>query len=66
MQLIGLAPSWGVIDRQIRDCKKTIEANHVMMIRPGTMPGRADGNPMREDIENGYRKISNLVLIKPP
>lgn len=26
-----------------------------MMIRPGTMPGKADGNPMREDIEEAGR-----------
>lgn len=31
--------------------KKCIETNHVMMIKPGTMPGRAEGNPMREDID---------------
>jgi len=47
--------------------KKTIETNHVMMIRPGTMPGRAQGNPMREDIEEagriaGVDFIVNAVL----
>lgn len=47
--------------------KKTIEANHVMMIRPGTMPGRADGNPMREDIDEagqiaGVAFMVNAVL----
>lgn len=47
--------------------KKTIETNHVMMIKPGTMPGRADGNPMREDIEEagkiaGVSFIVNAVL----
>lgn len=31
--------------------KRTIEANHIMMIKPGTMPGKADGNPMRDDID---------------
>ncbi|MFZ5754348.1 MAG: nickel-dependent lactate racemase [Bacillota bacterium] len=47
--------------------KETIQANHVMMIRPGTMPGKADGNPMREDIEEigriaGVKFIVNPVL----
>lgn len=42
--------------------KRTIEANHVMMIRPGTMPGRADGNPMREDIEEAG-KIAGVAFI---
>lgn len=47
--------------------KKTIETNHVMMIRPGTMPGKADGNPMREDIDEagqiaGVAFIVNAVL----
>lgn len=47
--------------------KKTIETNHVMMIKPGTMPGRADGNPMREDIEEagemaGVDFMVNAVL----
>jgi len=47
--------------------KRTIEANHVMMIRPGTMPGKADGNPMREDIEEagqiaGVDFMVNAVL----
>lgn len=47
--------------------KKTVQANHVMMIRTGTMPGKADGNPMREDIEEvgrmaGVKFIVNAVL----
>ena len=47
--------------------KESIQANHVMMIRPGTMPGKADGNPMREDIEEagkmgGVQFIVNAVL----
>ena len=47
--------------------KRTIETNHVMMIRPGTMPGRADGNPMRDDIDEagmmaGVAFIVNAVL----
>ena len=47
--------------------KRTIETNHVMMIKPGTMPGRAEGNPMREDIEEagriaGVNFIVNAVL----
>ncbi|HZK70944.1 MAG TPA: nickel-dependent lactate racemase [Clostridia bacterium] len=47
--------------------KESIQANHVMMIRPGTMPGKADGNPMREDIEEvgkigGLKFIVNAVL----
>ncbi|GMG95361.1 nickel-dependent lactate racemase family protein [Tepidimicrobium xylanilyticum] len=35
--------------------KRTIEANHKMMIWPGTRPGVTEGNPMREDIEEGGR-----------
>lgn len=42
--------------------KESIQANHVMMIKPGTMPGRADGNPMREDIEEGAQ-IGGLNFI---
>lgn len=47
--------------------KKTIETNHAMMIKPGTMPGRIDGNPVREDIEEagriaGVDFIVNAVL----
>ena len=47
--------------------KDTIQANHVMMIQPGTMPGKLDGNPMREDIEEagkmaGVKFIVNAVL----
>lgn len=47
--------------------KRTIEINHKMMIQPGTMPGKADGNPMREDIEEagriaGVDFIVNAVL----
>ena len=47
--------------------KRTIETNHKMMIQPGTMPGKADGNPMREDIEEagqiaGVDFIVNAVL----
>jgi len=42
--------------------KRSIEANHIMMIRPGTMPGKADGNPMREDIEEAGR-IANVSFI---
>lgn len=42
--------------------KKTIETNHIMMIKPGTMPGKADGNPMREDIEEGG-KIAGVKFI---
>ncbi|MGI6574749.1 MAG: nickel-dependent lactate racemase [bacterium] len=47
--------------------KRTIQANHTMMIKPGTMPGKADGNPMREDIEEvgrmvGVSFILNVVL----
>jgi len=47
--------------------RETIQANHVMMIRPGTRPGKADGNPMREDIEEIGRMahvefIVNVIL----
>lgn len=47
--------------------RESVQANHVMMIRPGTMPGKADGNPMREDIEEagrigGLKFIVNAVL----
>ncbi|MBK5261489.1 MAG: nickel-dependent lactate racemase, partial [Peptostreptococcaceae bacterium] len=47
--------------------KESIQANHVMMIRPGTMPGKIDGNPMREDIDEagkmgGVKFIVNAVL----
>ncbi len=47
--------------------KQTIEANHKMMIQPGTMPGKIDGNPMREDIEEagemaGVDFIVNAIL----
>lgn len=42
--------------------KRSIEANHIMMIKPGTMPGKADGNPMREDIEEAGR-IANVSFI---
>jgi len=43
--------------------KETIQANHVMMIRPGTMPGRAEGNPMREDIEEIGRKVGLKFIV---
>lgn len=33
--------------------KNTIEKNHVLMFSDGAMPGRIEGNPMREDIEEG-------------
>ncbi len=47
--------------------KESVQANHVMMIKPGTMPGKSDGNPMREDIEEagkigGVKFIVNAVL----
>ena len=47
--------------------KRTVQTNHAMMIKPGTMPGRADGNPMREDIEEiglkcGVKFILNVVV----
>lgn len=47
--------------------KRTIETNHIMMIRPGTMPGRCEGNPMREDIDEagtiaGVDFMVNAVL----
>lgn len=47
--------------------KESVQANHVMMIQPGTMPGKADGNPMREDIEEagkigGMKFLVNAVL----
>jgi nickel-dependent lactate racemase len=47
--------------------KKSIEANHVMMNQAGAMPGTADGNPMRKDIEEagrmaGLKFIVNVVL----
>lgn len=47
--------------------KRTIETNHKMMISPGTMPGVTEGNPMREDIEEGgeiggVKFIVNAVL----
>lgn len=47
--------------------KRTIQTNHIMMIKPGTMPGKNDGNPMREDIEEVGRMVRvdfilNVVL----
>jgi nickel-dependent lactate racemase len=47
--------------------KKTIETNHAMMIEPGTMPGKINDNPVREDIEEagriaGVDFIVNAVL----
>lgn len=47
--------------------KRTIETNHVMMIKPGAMPGKCEGNPMREDIDEagtlaGVDFIVNAVL----
>jgi len=47
--------------------KESIQANHCMMIKPGTMPGKSDGNPMREDIEEagkmaGMKFIVNAIL----
>lgn len=43
--------------------KKTIEANHTMMIRPGTMPGKTDGNPMREDIDEGGQMAGVAFMV---
>jgi len=47
--------------------KNTIEKNHVLMFSEGAMPGKIDGNPMREDIEEGGKLarvdfIVNAVL----
>ncbi|SNX53427.1 nickel-dependent lactate racemase [Thermoanaerobacterium sp. RBIITD] len=47
--------------------KNTIEKNHILMFSNGAMPGKIDGNPMREDIEEGGKLagvdfIVNAVL----
>ncbi|MCI1944427.1 nickel-dependent lactate racemase [Clostridium luticellarii] len=61
--------------------KRTIESNHIMMIKPGTMPGKCEKNPMREDIDeagtlagvdfmvnailNSHKKIVKVVAGHP-
>jgi len=47
--------------------KRTIETNHSMMVMPGAVSGRINGNPVREDIEEasklaGVDFIVNAVL----
>lgn len=47
--------------------RRSIEANHQSMLKPGTETGRIEGNPMREDIEEagrlaGVKFIVNVVL----
>jgi nickel-dependent lactate racemase len=41
---------------------QTIEQNHSLMVLPESVPGRADGNPVREDTEEGAR-LANLNFI---
>lgn len=48
--------------------RDAIQANHSRMLEPGAEAGRADGNPVRQDLEEGIRKfipidfIVNVVL----
>lgn len=47
--------------------KETIQANHVMMLDPETMPGKIENNPMRADVEEigskvGVKFIVNVIL----
>lgn len=48
---------------------ETIQQNHSLMLLPGSEPGKADGNPVREDIEEAgqiarFGFIVNAVLNK--
>jgi len=39
--------------------RNTIEQNHQMMVQPGSRPGKIDGNPVREDIDD----VGNLIEV---
>ncbi|MFQ5711594.1 MAG: nickel-dependent lactate racemase [Candidatus Geothermarchaeales archaeon] len=41
---------------------ETIQQNHSLMLHPGSKPGKAQGNPVREDLEEASR-LANLDFI---